>query len=284
MEFLRGRTIKDVDWVNQDGYFRTVRLGKYTGWIAIKHSPEKRALLVEFTHSLTPALPALLGRLRSLFDLSARPDLIAARLRRDKILKKAVTKNPGLRVPGAFDGFELAVRAILGQQVTVKAATTLACRFAEAFGEKIETPFPELTRLSPTPERIAGASVDSVAKLGIVSARARGIIALAQAYAAGELRLDAGANPDVAIKRLTAIPGIGQWTAHYIAMRALRWPDAFPKEDIAVRNNLGGVTAKQAEEMSKAWSPWRSYAVLHIWISLAQPPKKASTKEPLSKE
>src|SRR5262249_43705457 len=116
LEFLRGRMIKDVEWVTQEGYYRTIRLGKCKGWIALKHSPEKRALLVEFTPSLTPALPALLGRLRNLFDLSARPDLIAAQLRRDKILKKAVTQNPGLRVPGAFDGFELAVRAILGQQ------------------------------------------------------------------------------------------------------------------------------------------------------------------------
>jgi AraC family transcriptional regulator of adaptative response / DNA-3-methyladenine glycosylase II len=273
LDFLSARTIRDVEWTTKDGYYRTVRLGKYEGWVAVKHAPEKRSLLVEFTHTLTLALPALLGRLRNLFDLSARPDLIAAQLLQDKILNKTVRKNPGLRVPGAFDGFELAARAILGQQVTVKAATTLACRFAEAFGEKIETPFPELTRLSPSPERIARASVDSIAGLGIVSARARGIIALARAYVSGELRLDAGSNPDGAIRQLTAIPGIGQWTAHYIAMRALRWPDAFPKEDIAIRNNLGGVTAKQAEEMSRSWSPWRSYAVLHIWKNPPQSSK-----------
>jgi AraC family transcriptional regulator of adaptative response / DNA-3-methyladenine glycosylase II len=265
LEFLSARTIKDVEWVAKDRYLRTVRLGKSKGWIAVKHAPEKRALLVEFTHSLTPVLPALLGRLRNLFDLSARPDLIAQQLMQDEILKEAVIKNPGLRVPGAFDGFELAIRAILGQQVTVKAATTLACRLVEAFGEPISTPHPELNRLSPLPERIARASVDSIAKLGIVSARARCMIALAQGFESADLRLDAGLNPDHVIKQLTSIPGIGPWTANYIAMRALRWPDAFPKEDIAVRNNLGGVTAKQAEEMSKAWSPWRSYAVLHIW-------------------
>ncbi|MEZ0389251.1 MAG: DNA-3-methyladenine glycosylase, partial [Verrucomicrobium sp.] len=161
--------------------------------------------------------------------------------------------------------FELAIRAILGQQITVKAATTIACRFADAFGEKIDTPFLELSRLSPLPERVASATVDEVARLGIVSARSKCIIALAEAYRTGNLQLDAGANPDIAIRKLVALPGIGPWTAHYIAMRALRWPDAFPKEDIAVRNNLGGVTAKQAEEMSQAWRPWRSYAVLHIW-------------------
>jgi AraC family transcriptional regulator of adaptative response / DNA-3-methyladenine glycosylase II len=151
--------------------------------------------------------------------------------------------------------------------VTVKAATTIACRLVEAFGEPIVTPFPELTRLTPSPARIATASVDDLARHGIVAARCRAIIALAAAHESGDLRLDGGAhhNPDDAIRRLAELPGIGQWTAHYIAMRALRWPDAFPKEDIAVRNNLGGVTAKEAERLSQAWRPWRSYAVMHVW-------------------
>jgi AraC family transcriptional regulator of adaptative response / DNA-3-methyladenine glycosylase II len=215
----------------------------------------------------------LLGRLRNLFDLTARPDLITAHLLQDKTLKAAVKKNPGLRVPGAFDGFELVIRAILGQQITVKAATTIACRFADAFGEKFETPFPGLTRLSPLASRVSRASVDDVAKLGIVSARSKTIIAIAQAFHSGSLKLDAGANPDTTIAQLVALPGIGPWTAHYIAMRALRWPDAFPKEDIAVRNNLGGVSAKQAEELSQAWRPWRSYAVMHVWRNPPAPSK-----------
>lgn len=265
LEFLRGRTIKDVECVTAESYARTVRLGRHTGWIRVSHAPAKHALLVEFTHSLTPVLPALLGRLRNLFDLSARPDLIAEHLMKDPMLKPSVTKNPGLRVPGAFDGFEMALRAILGQQITVKAATTIACRMAEAFGEEIETPIPGLTRLSPTTASIAGATVDDIARLGIVRARSKSIIALAQAYHSGALQLEAGANPEAAIAKLVALPGIGPWTAHYIAMRALRWPDAFPKEDIAVRNNLGGVTSKQAETMSQPWRPWRSYAVIHIW-------------------
>jgi AraC family transcriptional regulator of adaptative response / DNA-3-methyladenine glycosylase II len=226
---------------------------------------KKRALTVEVAHSLAPVLPALLGRLRNLFDLNARPDLIAAHLMKDRALRRDVGKNPGLRVPGAFDGFELAVRAILGQQVTVKAATTLACRFAAAIGEKIATPFPQLNRVSPVPGVIAKASVDSIARLGIVRARARSVIAMTQAFESGELQLEAGANPQAAIKQLVTLPGIGPWTAHYIAMRALRWPDAFPPGDIAVLNNLGGITAQQAEAMSQAWRPWRSYAALHIW-------------------
>jgi AraC family transcriptional regulator of adaptative response / DNA-3-methyladenine glycosylase II len=265
LDFLKSRMLKQVEWVTEDTYYRTVCMGNHKGWISVRHAPEKNALLVEFTHSLTPVMPALLNRLRHLFDLSARPDIIAAHLSEDKTLKKMVAKNPGLRVPGSFDGFELAVRAILGQQITVKAATTLSCRFVKAFGRKIKTPFPELSRLTPLPTRIAKASIDEIATLGIISTRAKSIIALAQANLSGDLSLSTGTRPNKTIEQLVALRGIGQWTAHYIAMRALRWPDAFPKEDIAIRNNLGGVTAKQAKEMSQAWSPWRSYAVLHIW-------------------
>lgn len=266
--FLQGRMIKEVEHVTGESYARTVRLGSHTGWVRVTHAPQKHALLVEFTHSLAPVLPALLDRLRNLFDLAARPDLISSHLFQDPLLRPSLESHPGLRVPGAFDGFELAVRAILGQQVTVKAATTISCRFAAAFGEKIETPFPGLTRLSPQAGQVARATLDEVARLGIVAARSRCILGLAQACHAGSLKLDAGSPPDHAIAQLVNLPGIGQWTAHYIAMRALRWPDAFPKEDIAVRNKLGGVTAKRAEEISQAWRPWRSYAVLHVWKSL----------------
>ena len=222
LQFLGARVMQDVEFVNEESYARTVRLGKHTGWIRVTHAPAKKSLLVEFTHTLAPALPALLGRLRNLFDLSARPDQIAAHL-----LK--------------------------------------AGRFAERFGDTIATPLPELTRLTPHPSYIAQATVSDIARLGIVSARARSIIALARAYASGSLSLEAGVDPETDINRLAALPGIGPWTAQYIAMRALRWPDAFPKEDIAVRNNLGGVSAKEAEELSQAWRPWRSYAVMHIW-------------------
>jgi AraC family transcriptional regulator of adaptative response / DNA-3-methyladenine glycosylase II len=271
LNFLKARAIREVEFVDVDEerYLRTVRLGNHSGWIKVSHAAGKQALLVEFTYSLTPVLPALLGRLRHLFDLGARPDLIAEHLKKDPLLRKSVAKHPGLRVPGAFDGFEMAVRAILGQQITVKAATTIACRFAEAFGEKIETPFQELSRFSPLASKVAAATEDDVAKLGIVSARAASIIAMARAFDSGGLSLEPGADPEAAIGQLTALPGIGQWTGHYIAMRALRWPDAFPKEDIAVRNALGKVSAKQAEETSQAWRPWRSYAVLHLWRSLA---------------
>lgn len=267
MRFLSARALNHVEWVEQDAYYRTVQLGKHVGWIRVRQVPERSALLVELTHSLTPALPALLGRLRNVFDLSARPDIIAAKLAQDPLLADMVSRNPGLRVPGAFDGFELAVRAILGQQISVKAATTLAGRFVEAFGAPIETPHPRLARLFPTPHRIAAAKVEELAALGIIQARARSIIALAEEIASGRLKLEAGVHPEQTIKQLVAMPGIGKWTAHYIAMRALRWPDAFPREDSALRKKLGGVSALRAEELSQAWRPWRSYATLHLWLS-----------------
>jgi AraC family transcriptional regulator, regulatory protein of adaptative response / DNA-3-methyladenine glycosylase II len=266
LAFLAARALAGVEHVTDSSYARTVQIGKAKGWIRVTRSPKHHALVIEFTHSLTPVLPALLGRTRALFDLDARPDVIARRLRRDRRLAPAVRANPGLRVPGAFHGFEMGLRAILGQQVTVKAATTIAGRFVQAFGDPIVTPLPQLTRLTPLPARIARATIDDIARHGIIAARARSIIALAAAHGSGELCLDgAPQNPDDAIRRLAALPGVGPWTAHYIAMRALRWPDAFPKEDIAVRHNLGGVTANQAEELSQSWRPWRSYAVMHVW-------------------
>jgi AraC family transcriptional regulator of adaptative response / DNA-3-methyladenine glycosylase II len=267
LAFLAARALTGIEHVTDHSYARTVQLGTATGWIRVTQSKKQHALLVEFTHSLTPVLPALLGRVRALFDLDARPDVIAKRLRKDARLARAVNANPGLRVPGAFNGFEMGLRAILGQQVTVKAATTIAGRFVEAFGEPIVTSLPELNRLTPVSARIARASIDDIARHGIVAARARSMIALAKAQESGELCLDGGAHhhPDDSMRRLEELPGIGPWTAHYIAMRALRWPDAFPKEDIAVRNNLGGVTAKQAEALSQPWRPWRSYAVMHVW-------------------
>ena len=267
LAFLKARELTGVEWVGQDFYARTVHLGVSKGWIKITHARNKNALLLEFANSLTAVLPALLGRVRELFDLNARPDVIAAQLSRDERLAPLVKRTPGMRVPGAFSGFEVGLRAIIGQQVTVKSATTIACRFVKAFGESFVSPHPELNRLSPSASRIAQAGVDDVATLGIMSARSKSIIALAQSQVSGAIALDNGVhqNPDELIKRLTDLPGIGPWTAEYIAMRALRWSDAFPKEDIAVRNNLGGVSAKQADQMSQRWRPWRSYAVLHIW-------------------
>jgi AraC family transcriptional regulator of adaptative response / DNA-3-methyladenine glycosylase II len=272
LAFLGARALEGVEWVTPEAYARTVTLGTAKGWIRVTKASKPNALLLEFTHTLTPVLPGLLHRVRALFDLDARPDVISSHLARDPRLAAAVKQNPGMRVPGAFNGFEAGVRAILGQQVTVKAATTIAGRFAAAFGTPIATPFDHLTTLTPSPARVAGVEAEAIARLGIVTSRAASILALARAAHAGALSLDGGAShrPDDAIARLTALPGVGPWTSQYIAMRALRWPDAFPKEDIAVRNRLGGVSATQAEALSQLWRPWRSYAVMHVW-GMTQP-------------
>ena len=269
LAFLGARAMRGVECVEGGAYLRTVRLGTHRGWLRVTHAPVRRALMVELTHTLTPVLPAVLGRLRHLFDLSARPDVIAAHLSRDPALALSVARHPGLRVPGAFDGFELAVRAILGQQITVKAATTIAGRFVAALGEPVRTPHAGLDRAAPTADRVAQARVEDLAALGIIRARAGSILALAREVASGRLVLAAGARPDEVISRLEALPGVGPWTAQYIAMRALRWPDAFPKEDLAARKALGGATPAAADVASHAWRPWRSYALLHLWQSSA---------------
>ena len=269
LAFLGARAMRGVECVDGDAYLRTVSLGTHRGWLRVTHAPARRALMVELTHTLTPVLPAVLGRLRHLFDLSARPDVIAAHLSRDPKLACSVARHPGLRVPGAFDGFELAVRAILGQQITVKAATTIAGRFVTALGEMVRTPHAALDRAAPTADRVARARVEDLAALGIIRARAGSILALAREVASGRLVLAPGARPGEVISRLEALPGVGPWTAQYIAMRALRWPDAFPKEDLAARKALGGATPAAVDVASHAWRPWRSYALLHLWQGAA---------------
>jgi AraC family transcriptional regulator of adaptative response / DNA-3-methyladenine glycosylase II len=266
LDFLRLRQTAGVELVTADTYARTVALGKHRGWIEVRNDAARRSLLLTLPHALTPVLPALLGRVRNLFDLAARPDVIEAALGESAQLRTSLKRHPGLRVPGAFDGFELAVRAILGQQVTVKAATTLAGRVADMAGESIVTPFPELTRLAPGTARVAELRERDHTGLGVLNTRARSIVALAREAEAG-LALEPGADPDATMRRLVELPGIGPWTANYVAMRALRWTDAFPKEDIVIRKQLGKVTPLEAERISQSWRPWRSYATMHLWRS-----------------
>jgi AraC family transcriptional regulator of adaptative response / DNA-3-methyladenine glycosylase II len=269
-DFLARRAIAGVEAVEGNRYLRTVHLergGKrIAGWIAVAPSKKRHALAVTASASLAPALPAVLGRAKQLFDLSCRPDEIAA------ALGPLAHGRPGLRLPGAFDGFEIAVRAILGQQVTVKAASVIAGRFVAAFGEPIETPHASLTRLFPTAERIAKIDPSEVAATGIIAARARAIVALAREVASGALVLDPGADVEATLARLERIPGIGPWTAQYIAMRALAWPDAFPHPDVAVLKAMKEKNARRAAETAAAWRPWRAYAVLHLWKSLEESP------------
>jgi AraC family transcriptional regulator of adaptative response / DNA-3-methyladenine glycosylase II len=204
----------------------------------------------------------VLARVKHLFDLGCHPDEIAA------VLGPLAKKHPGLRLPGAINGFEIAVRAILGQQVTVHAATTIAGRFAQAFGEPIETSSATVTRLFPTAAHIATLEPKEVAAQGIIATRARAIVELARALESGKLRLDPSADVEATVASLDELPGIGPWTAQYIAMRALAWPDAFPHPDVAVIKAMKQTKPAAALAASETWRPWRAYAVLHLWKSL----------------
>jgi AraC family transcriptional regulator of adaptative response / DNA-3-methyladenine glycosylase II len=268
--FLERRAIEGVECVDARGYHRTVRVerqGKvFAGWISVAPARKRAALRVAVSPSLAGALPAVLARVKQLFDVACRPDEIA------DALGDLAAKHPGLRLPGAIDGFEIAVRAILGQQVTVKAAATLAGRFVVALGDPIATPDARLTHLFPQPATIAALDPARIAELGIVGARARAIVALAQVLESGELRLDPAAEVHQTVATLEGLPGVGPWTAQYIAMRALAWPDAFPHPDVAVLNALGARTRpRQALDAAERWRPWRAYAVLHLWKSLEKP-------------
>jgi AraC family transcriptional regulator of adaptative response / DNA-3-methyladenine glycosylase II len=268
-DFLALRATAGVEAVEGRRYLRTVRIergGKaLTGWIAVGPSPKARALRVVASAALAPALPAVLARVKHLFDLACHPEEVAA------VLGPLAAAHPGLRLPGAFDGFEMAVRAILGQQVTVKAASAIASRLAAAFGEPMQTPHASLTRTFPTAERIAALDASEVAATGIIASRARAIVALAREIAEGHLALDPTAEVDATLERLMKIPGIGPWTAQYIAMRALAWPDAFPHPDVAVMKALGETDRRRAADLATQWQPWRAYAVLHLWKSLEAP-------------
>jgi AraC family transcriptional regulator of adaptative response / DNA-3-methyladenine glycosylase II len=265
LRFLAPRAIASVEAVIGRSYLRSVELDKYRGWVKVEPVEGRHALRIEVPMSLTGALPQLLAKIRNLFDLDARPDAIAEHLSQHAHLRQAVTSNPGLRVPGAFDGFELAMRAILGQQVSVRAATTLAARIVQAFGEPIETPFAEVRRLSASAVRIADARLGELTALGLTTARAECLQGLARAVCDNALSLEGGTDVVIGIERLMALTGIGAWTAHYIAMRAMRWPDAFPHSDLGLRKALGGRSPREILRLAEAWRPWRAYAAMHLW-------------------
>lgn len=266
--FLAGRAIPGVEVVDGGEYCRAVELGGEVGWIAVRLDADRPALRARVSLSLSSKLMIVVARLRALFDLDAQPAVVAAHLGREPILAELVAQRPGLRVPGAFDGFETAVRAVLGQQVSVRAATTLSGRLAQRFGRQVALDVAGVERLFPTAAELAGAPADEVAAIGIPATRARTIVELARAFAEGRVALSGGAAPEDVIASLVVLPGIGPWTAHYIAMRVLRWPDAFPAGDLAVRKALGVTTVRAAEERAEAWRPWRAYAVLHLWTGL----------------
>jgi AraC family transcriptional regulator of adaptative response / DNA-3-methyladenine glycosylase II len=275
LSYLAGRAIAGVETVEGDRYCRTVRLGQQRGWLAVEPVRDKHVLRVKLSPSLVPVLLSVLTRVKALFDLAAEPQQIAAHL------GALALHHPGLRVPGAFDSFEIAARTILGQQVSVKAATTLMGRFVQCFGEPIVTPFPTLTHLSPTAERFTQADIPAIVSLGILETRAKSIVALAQAIADRIVSLAPGCPIDQTIAQLQALPGIGIWTAHYIAMRVLGDPDVFLHTDLAIRQALGETKPKRMLEIAAPWQPWRSYATLHLWKSLERGEKFISELVPI---
>jgi AraC family transcriptional regulator of adaptative response / DNA-3-methyladenine glycosylase II len=261
--FLFRRAIPEVEAVAEGAYFRTVRVSRqnieYTGFLEVRNAPEKRMLIVRLSDTLAPACVIVLERIKRLFDLEADPIAI------NKVLGALAQDRPGLRVPGSFDSFEMSVRAILGQQISVAGARTLAGRIATRFGTPIDLPVPFLSRLFPSAQRMAQATSDEIDRLGITGRRAETILALARAISRGELILEPGNRVEGTLRQLRKIPGIGEWTAQYLAMRALSWPDAFPHTDLGIRQALGEKNPKKILEMTEPWRPWRAYAALHLW-------------------
>jgi AraC family transcriptional regulator of adaptative response / DNA-3-methyladenine glycosylase II len=251
---------------------------EHLGWITVEMSPKKPTLRVAVSASLAKALPPVLSRVKALMDLACHPAEVA------QALGALAKRHPGLRVPGAFDGFEMAVRAILGQQVTVAAARTVAGRFAATFGDPTATPFASLTTLFPTAMRVAALSPGRIARIGMPGARARTVVALARAVADGRVVLMPNADIAVTLDALRALPGVGEWTAQYIALRELREPDAFPQADIGLMRAMAdedGVRPSPAELLARAeaWRPWRAYAAQHLWAAeAAEDPKTSEIK------
>ncbi len=266
LEFFAARATPGVESVAGDSYRRTVRIDGQPGVIELRQ--DAGSVLLTMHGIGTPHIFAVVQRCRELFDLDAPIREISAVLSRDATLGPLLRNNPGIRVPGCWDGFELAVRAILGQQVSVKAATTIAGRIAEAYGEPAQPlGFSTLTHLFPEPGRLARARFND---MGITRSRAATLRRLARSVLDGSLSFDTSPDPAAFRESLLAIPGIGEWTAQYVAMRALKNPDAFPAADLGLlrafdRPARARLRPAQLEEMSQAWRPWRAYAALLLW-------------------
>lgn len=279
IDFLRLRAIPGVEVIEDDRYARTIEIDGAVGTLRVEPAAGP-ALKAAIRFPRLSALPTIIARLRRVFDLAADPVTIGAQLSEDPALAPLVAARPGLRAPGAWDGFELAVRAILGQQITVQAAIVLAGKLTARFGEPLgEAAQAGLTHLFPRPERLAG---ENLAALGLMpGARARAISSLAAAVAADPRLLEPRGDLDKAVKTLKGLPGIGEWTAQYIAMRQLREPDAFPAADIGLMRALedeAGVRPSPNELLARAerWRPWRAYAAQHLWASWAPHRSKAA--------
>jgi AraC family transcriptional regulator of adaptative response / DNA-3-methyladenine glycosylase II len=272
--FLSARAVPGMEAVSADRYVRTLAMDGAHGTVAVERG-EGEALVATVRFPGLQALPAVIARIRRVFDLAADPGMIGEHLSQDPALAPLVAARPGLRAPGAWDGFELAVRAILGQQITVEAARGLAAKLVAAFGDRLDDPTAAdlgLTHVFPGPEHLIG---QDIAALGMPRARGEALERLAQSAAADPTIFGAQRTLEEAVARLRALPGVGEWTAQYIALRALREPDAFPHADIGLLRALAdgdGHRPSPAELLARAeaWRPWRAYAAQHLWASEAQ--------------
>ena len=275
LDFLKQRAIPGVEIVGDNAYMRTVRhvhadKKSRHGWLRVAHKPQKNALTLTVSSDLLPVLPHLLARVRNLFDLYCDPDAVYETLSVLNDIKPGLCV-PGVRLPGCFEPFEMTVRAILGQQITVKAAGTLAGRIAQTFGSPVETGISGLTHTFPSAHDIAaleGEISNHLGPLGVTRTRANTILGLARQFASEEIDLTLCLQPETEIQKLMRIPGIGPWTAHYIAMRALGWPDAFPHTDLGIKKALAPLSEHEILKKGESWRPWRSYATINLWNSL----------------
>jgi AraC family transcriptional regulator of adaptative response / DNA-3-methyladenine glycosylase II len=266
LAFLAMRAIPRIERVANGRYERSLGIGGAVGVIRVEPAAKHR-IAVSVRFPKISALPAIIARVRRVFDLAADPAAIGAHLARDPALASLVATRPGLRVPGAWDGFELAIRAVLGQQITVAGAIRLAGRLVAAHGEPLALPDGDLTHAFPRPEVLAAADL---APLGMPRSRAATLSGVAAALVADPDLLSAHRGLDEAVQRLRAIRGIGEWTAQYIALRQLREPDAFPAADIGLVRALADSDGKRPaydEVLARAekWRPWRAYAAQHLW-------------------
>lgn len=269
--YLRGRAIPGVEHVDGAGaYHRSIALDGATGSISVAHAPVERGLRVTIRFPRVTALAGIVARIRRQFDLATDPEPVRQHLVTDPVLAPLVAARPGLRVPGAWDGFELAIRAVLGQQISVTAATNLAGHLAATYGTPARTAMPDgITHIFPTPCQLIAADP---AILRMPSARAATIAALARTAANDPGLFDPGRRPEVTMATMRALPGIGDWTAQYVAMRALRAPDGFPASDLGLLRAMADAdgnrpTANALFARAEAWRPWRAYAALHLWTS-----------------
>lgn len=272
LDYLRARAIPGVEYVDGECYRRTVLQEGQQGQVEVRQDSDGDALIFATDLPVSRGMPGLIDRVRTLFDLRADPEGVARDLGKARELKPMIAKHPGLRLMGAWDGFELALRAILGQQVSLKGARTLWSRIAKLCGERAQFDHPELSVIFPSPEQVLAAKP---ADFGCPKSRQGAILALAHAVVDGGLDLDPGADPVEARAKLLELPGVGPWTADYILMRGLQDPDAFPAGDLVLRKVLSRdgspLSTRELEARSEAWRPWRGYAAMWLWNSTHDP-------------